>query len=147
MLNIWFDRANFELMNHAYYVFVHSFSKWFTHSVLILGRKKCHNPKGHPLFSFIDFQPLMLLFIISTYTCLDLHNGHLGEILALIFALSHYKQQQKALNLVSASPQHIPKFQASPKISHASVGQVRPTQIPGQQKTSSIVRMSSATTK
>ncbi|KAI6186145.1 AAA domain-containing protein [Aphelenchoides besseyi] len=41
---------------------------------------------------------------VSNVRARDLYNGHLGEILALLFALSHFKQQQKALNSSTFKP-------------------------------------------
>ncbi|KAI6228193.1 Adapter protein unc-53 [Aphelenchoides besseyi] len=43
---------------------------------------------------------------VSNVRARDLYNGHLGEILALLFALSHFKQQQKALNSTTFKPPH-----------------------------------------
>lgn len=86
--------------------------------------KKCDNPKGQPERPF----PLSRAFSFSCFsfhviTFSDLNSGHLGETLSLIFALSHYKQQQKSLNnLVSASPQHVPRFvQETARVGHAQV--------------------------
>ncbi|KAI6184003.1 Neuron navigator 2 isoform X11 [Aphelenchoides bicaudatus] len=79
---------------------------------------------------------------VSNCCAKDLHSGHLGEILALIFALSHYKQQQKSLsNLITASPQHVPRF-VSDRIGHAQVAQLNSTTQVGGQRESKLAKMS-----